>query len=118
MSDMKEDPLATLVMCFGIVIVLLSALSIAHYFLQEDARIMDVTLKNVSNEDLPYEIYVNGDFVQDGVIQPNGTATYQYVKPFGFWNKWEPNTVSIVTPNTVHEKVLAHVGDDLYFVLD
>ena len=83
-----------------------------------DGRTMDVTLKNVSDATLPYKLYVNGELVQQGSIEPGGTAHYQYVKPYGMWNRWWPHTISVVTPHTVHERDDIHFGEDPLFVLD
>ena len=86
--------------------------------LDVDGHTMDVTLKNVSDASLPYRLYVNGELVQQGSIEPGEAAHYQYVKPYGLWNSWWPNTISVVTPHTVHEKDAITLGEDPCFVLD
>ena len=106
-----------LLVVFGLIIAPFVVAMVGLPFLDTDGRTMDVTLKNVSDQDLPYELYVNADLVQEGVIDPGGTAHYQYVKPYGLWNSWKPEVVSVVTPNTVH-RVAVERGDDPYFVLD
>ena len=102
---------------FGMILGLILLIGVAGTYVDTDARIMDVTLKNVSNETMPYTLYVNGEVTQTGLILPGGTAHYQYEEAWGIWHSWEPHTVSIVTPHTVHEKDESK-GDDLYFVLD
>ena len=113
--DRYDAGIATMFVVFGLIMLVMF---VVIPILDVDGHTMDVTLKNVSDASLPYKIYVNGELVQQGSIEPGETAHYQYVKPYGLWNSWWPHTISVVTPHTVHERDDIHWGEDPLFVLD
>lgn len=90
------------------------------YMGYQDYKPLNVEMKNVSNMDLNYTLYMDGVAVQSGVLAPGEIGHHAQVKApwhIGIHHSWS-HTVSIRTPHTVHERVVSSMNPDQLFVLD
>jgi len=105
---------------FGIVIIgIMVFLGIGTpYIIYEGHDPLTVNISNVSDADMPIEIYIDGELANVTTIPKQGSYTYEHPKPPFDWPS-APSviyTVSIRAPNTIYER--AEQEGVVYFVLD
>ena len=101
---------------FGILIGAMASVCILVGY--EDAiDPLKVNLKNVGTEPLPFTLYLDGEVVLTGVIQPNETVTYILHESMWVYGEDSVFTCSVQLPNTIYEREVVD-GSDEYFLFD
>lgn len=118
---MKDSLLAISLFLTGIFVMFCMWVGL-DYMAWNNTNPLHLELKNVGSSEISYEVYVDGHSVQSGNIHVNETIIYEQSKPS--WNPFAPVPheiflVSIVTPHTVHERIVdTTLERTAYFVLD
>jgi len=86
--------------------------------LAEDANDnLTINLKNVGDEPIPFTLYLDGEEVMTGTMQPNETVTFVLKEAFWDWGEDKIFTCSVQLPNTIYEREVVD-GQDQYFLFD
>ena len=105
-----------LVSVFGSVIA--AIMSLQFLIAYEDAiNPLEINLKNVGTEPLPFTLYLDGEEVLAGVVEPNETVTYVLEESFWDWGEDKIFICSVQLPNTIYEREVVD-GSDEYFLFD
>ena len=115
---MKEETKERLAI-WGIVGMIVFALvSCIMFGLAEDANHnLTINLKNVGDEPIPFTLYLDGEEVMTGTMQPNEMVTFVLKEAFWDWGEDKIFTCSVQLPNTIYEREVID-GQDQYFLFD
>ena len=115
---MKEETKMNLYL-FGLVSMMVGLIAcscmLGAYF--DTTEQLEVNLKNVGSESLPFTLYIDGEVVLTGTILPNETVTYRMEESFWVWGESKIFTCSVQLPNTIYEREVRD-GTDEYFLFD
>ena len=115
---MKEKTKERLLLS-GLAILIIAAIASAPLLgLYLDAKSnLEINLKNVGDEAIPFTLYLDGDAVLNGTMQPNETITFILEEALWEWGEDNIFICSVQLPNTIYEREVRD-GTDEYFLFD